>query len=214
MVKRIKTKRINGDIWPRQKNLQHGLDDCKWAEESGCYTLGRPWVTWFMIHVTQPIIHFLLFMTGLGHTFVKGQKVDWCLSLKRSIEISSSFTVTTASEFEANSLFSSRIHVRPNSERWNLPCGKTLRRTCRRGDWSRQRSHCRCDGVRSIPGAHSQDSCWRSTTETFEQHWKNVQKRGETDTYTTNQMLMINVPCQENVWQFFWQIPKSFFAPD
>lgn len=40
------------------------------------------------------------------------------------------------------------------------PCGKTPRRTCRRGDGAPRRSRCMCDEARSKPAAHCQDSCW------------------------------------------------------
>lgn len=42
----------------------------------------------------------------------------------------------------------------------NWPCGKTPRRTCRRGDGAPRRNQSSCDEVRSKPAAHCQDSCW------------------------------------------------------
>ncbi len=65
--------------------------------------------------------------------------------------------------------------------RWDLPCGKTLRRKCHHDDWSHQRSRCRFDEVRSTPAAHCQDSCWQRRTglqknmRNGEKHWKNIE---------------------------------------
>lgn len=102
------------------------------------------------------------------------------LAVKASIEISSNFSLCDQFHdrvrfcLEASARFSSQVSVMDQTS-WNLPCGKTLRRKCRHGDWSHRKSHCRCYEVHSISAAHCQDSCWWRITG-LQKNMRNAEK--------------------------------------